>query len=331
MAQAWYIQLDGKAVGPLNSAQLKRLAHGERISPATKIRAGVDGKWLDAARVKGLFPPTTKPQSASATTPPQPAASAAKRLSVGSPTIEDLRQRKPPGETKSANPFRPPVSSGRPKTTRRHRSDSHSPQGLAQAFLSIWFAPRETIRWAIAARKGSDAIMLAMIGFGLAFVDNCLLTSEGVLMSPALLFAPIGVPISAAIGLLPLYVIGFADQIVGALLGGKGDHPSLRTAFAWSLVPSILSLPVTLVFILVILVAPAILDAPGFLLSLPHIVLFLWGIIIHIAGISAAHQFSIPRAVATFLLSFVMLGVAFSIIIVFGLLIAMMVGLLLGH
>jgi hypothetical protein len=57
----WFVQLQGRAVGPLASAQLRDLAAKGRITPHTPVSQ--DGKmWAVAARVRGLaFPRVALP------------------------------------------------------------------------------------------------------------------------------------------------------------------------------------------------------------------------------------------------------------------------------
>lgn len=53
---AWYIHHNGKEHGPFSAAQLKKLASSGKINEDSKVRMGVDGKWVSARKVKGLFP-----------------------------------------------------------------------------------------------------------------------------------------------------------------------------------------------------------------------------------------------------------------------------------
>ena len=123
----------------------------------------------------------------------------------------------------------------------------------------------------------------------------------------------IGIPLSAMIGVLVLYAIGFLHTLIGEALGGVGDSRSLRTAFAWSTLPVICSFPVTLVFLALVYLFPTFLSLPDLILNTPFLILFAWGIVIQVAGISAAHEFSILRAIFTFVLSIVIGGLAMGI------------------
>jgi hypothetical protein len=63
----WFVQHGGKIHGPMSPGQLKQLATASKISPATNVRLGMDGRWTPARNVKGLF--VTEPV---ATAPPPP-------------------------------------------------------------------------------------------------------------------------------------------------------------------------------------------------------------------------------------------------------------------
>ena len=54
--KSWFIQIRGKVVGPITSAQLKTFAESGDIDRVTPIRLGSDGQWTVAAKVKQLFP-----------------------------------------------------------------------------------------------------------------------------------------------------------------------------------------------------------------------------------------------------------------------------------
>lgn len=309
MSQAWYIHHNGRAVGPVTAAKLKQLAGEAKIGPKTRLRLGDEGQWLNAERVKGLFPAAAADHSTVSTTP-QPAG-----RGVNGQSDESQKTRSSPlrGKPGSGNPYESPAPIDHTDTVSTGTSSVPLKHGLRQAFWSVWFKPRQTIRWSIAERPARDAIIIAMTSFGLQFVDNCLLTNEDSPIDGGLILAPIGVPISDLFGIVILYVFGFMHKIVGEAIGGNGDYRSLRTAFAWSLVPTIVSLPTTLLLLIIAFLVPSILMVPNWLLNLPFTILFVWGIVIEVAGISAAHGFSIVRGIITFVVSAIILVLAIMI------------------
>jgi GYF domain 2 len=54
----WYYLAAGTEVGPLAGAKLLRYALDGEVDPDTPVRHGRYGRWVRAARVKGLFPTT---------------------------------------------------------------------------------------------------------------------------------------------------------------------------------------------------------------------------------------------------------------------------------
>ena len=55
MTREWYFQVMGQELGPLSGGELKAKVANGQVQPDTLIRKGVDGKWLFATKVKGLF------------------------------------------------------------------------------------------------------------------------------------------------------------------------------------------------------------------------------------------------------------------------------------
>ena len=56
MSAEWYYRAANTEVGPLAPAELRRHALDGDVDPDTPVRCGRDGRWVRAARVKGLFP-----------------------------------------------------------------------------------------------------------------------------------------------------------------------------------------------------------------------------------------------------------------------------------
>jgi hypothetical protein len=55
MPADWYYRTMGETHGPFTSIQFRQLAQERAISPLTDVRRGVDGDWVSAQRVQGLF------------------------------------------------------------------------------------------------------------------------------------------------------------------------------------------------------------------------------------------------------------------------------------
>ena len=52
---AWFVEKNGKTVGPLTSSQLKQLADSGDIQRSTRVKRSESDRWSEASNVKGLF------------------------------------------------------------------------------------------------------------------------------------------------------------------------------------------------------------------------------------------------------------------------------------
>lgn len=52
----WYVEHNGRTLGPISSEKLKQLADADKINRSTKIRKQPSDPWSAAGSVKGLFP-----------------------------------------------------------------------------------------------------------------------------------------------------------------------------------------------------------------------------------------------------------------------------------
>lgn len=95
MAEAWYCQLEGENVGPIDSAQLQALAKRGRVTPQTPVRTASGKNWVPASKVAGLKFAASEaaaggpapqvastPQVAAASSPSEPATAASPAASA---------------------------------------------------------------------------------------------------------------------------------------------------------------------------------------------------------------------------------------------------------
>ena len=103
MASQWYVEVQGKAVGPFTAKQLRAQVAANRIQPETRLRRGTSDHWHLARDVKGLLDKqTTKPRAVGMDNPeparstaPQHATAAARTSSTPAGTfLAPLRNRK---------------------------------------------------------------------------------------------------------------------------------------------------------------------------------------------------------------------------------------------
>ena len=55
MAAEWFYQVKGRQSGPVEPAELRRLADTGIVTPDTPVRKVADGRWVRAEQVQGLF------------------------------------------------------------------------------------------------------------------------------------------------------------------------------------------------------------------------------------------------------------------------------------
>ena len=91
MAAQWFVNFCGDELGPMTSAELRELAEVGGVQPDTLVRKGVDGNWVPAERVKGLFS-APEPRAAIAP-PPAPEWSTSLDPPVASPPALPQRER----------------------------------------------------------------------------------------------------------------------------------------------------------------------------------------------------------------------------------------------
>jgi hypothetical protein len=56
--EGWFYLRGGNQAGPISSAGLKRLVETGQLAPTDFVRKGSSGKWIEAGKVRGLFPET---------------------------------------------------------------------------------------------------------------------------------------------------------------------------------------------------------------------------------------------------------------------------------
>ncbi len=91
MTREWYFQVMGQELGPLSGGELKAKVANGQVQPDTLIRKGVEGKWLFAAKVKGLFAVPDEPPAA----PPI----AKSKSSATMPVVSNATGRDKPGSS----------------------------------------------------------------------------------------------------------------------------------------------------------------------------------------------------------------------------------------
>jgi len=191
-------------------------------------------------------------------------------------------------------------------------------------YLTIWTAPRATIRRIVDSNPRYRVILLVVLGTEVAVAGGLLtgipagsqelrtsLSPETaqyiwrMLLAAALVVGPL-------FAILSLYVSGALMRWAGGVLGGTATLVEVRAAIAWSSIPSIAAAAVNAVGL-----ATGVISAPiaprkfaGLHqvaaqlnpLSLVFVVLAIWGTVIWLKCLGEVHRFSAWRALGASLL-----------------------------
>lgn len=192
-------------------------------------------------------------------------------------------------------------------------------------FLNVWTKPRQTFQEILRFNPNYLVLLLAAL-YGLKQgLDISAISGFGdfyplweILLS-ILILGPL-------VGILSLYIGSFLMVWVGKWLQGQSTYQTMRTALAWSYVPSLVSLGLVLITlpffgIEIFTSTTPVLDASNALLvlliiiSIVDLMLGIWMFIINLIMISEAQQFSIWKALANVLLAMVVVLVPVFIIL----------------
>lgn len=116
-----------------------------------------------------------------------------------------------------------------------------SDQGPFNPWLSIWLAPRRTIRRICLESPTKHVLLLSALSGITQVFDNASFRSIGdnlplaSIVGMALVAGPIA-------GFLSLYIGAFVIGLVGRMLGGQATSTELRAAMAWAAVPGVMTL-----------------------------------------------------------------------------------------
>ncbi|HEY9159437.1 Yip1 family protein [Candidatus Binatus sp.] len=184
--------------------------------------------------------------------------------------------------------------------------------GSITPFFTIWTAPRATIRRIVDADPTHNVIALAAIGSGISALSGQWSKALGNNANLSVLWplwVAFIVALSAALGVLSLFIGGVVLKWTGSLLGGVASRVEVRAALAWSQVPAIAG--AILFLIAVLLGVPIPVPTPGalpqiapafFMIIVVEGVLGFWGFIVSLKCIGEVHRFSAWRALAAVLI-----------------------------
>lgn len=188
-------------------------------------------------------------------------------------------------------------------------------------WLSIWRSPRATIARIVAENPNRSLWLLAFIYGFASMMNTCQSVALGNAMSPLAILI-LSALIAPFYGYISFSVWSWFVSWVGKWFKGQGNFKQVRAAYAWSVVPISLNIPLWL--LMVILFGHQLFmnfpDAPLlsnaqvtllFAILIVKVVLAIWSLVIYINGLAEVQQYSILRA----LLNVVVAGIILSIIL----------------
>ena len=197
--------------------------------------------------------------------------------------------------------------------------------GSITSFFTIWTAPRATIRRIVDSDPTRNVIALAAIGPAISMLVSEWAEALGNNANLSVLW-PISVAVyvalSAAFGVISLFIGGAIWRWSGSLLGGVASSIEVRAAIAWSSVPAIAAEIVLLIAVLLGVPMPQAtkgtlphFDPAFYKLTAVQAVLGIWGLVILLKSLGEVHRFSAWRALAAGLIppltAFVAIGLIF--------------------
>ena len=183
-------------------------------------------------------------------------------------------------------------------------------------FLSVWLHPKQTARYVIEHKTIVYPLVLLVIGYVLAGSAELFNTEAYPDLSFVWVFLVfiILVPI---IGMSFMFMTAGIVFFIGKLLDGTGSFWDVFKASSISSIPSICIAP-----LLILGTAVNEVIAVGPIAGILTFVTSIWAVVILVAAIAEAHQFSIIRSIIaliipTILLVFLLIGILIIIAIIF--------------
>jgi hypothetical protein len=214
----------------------------------------------------------------------------------------------------SQNPFVSPLA-----VEERGQGYITRPGELLNPWISMWTRPRETVRQQLETDPAKFVLLLAILGGISGAYDEAKFASDDMAYRIGE-FAGLTI-FGGIVGVFYLFFMGWLAAVVGRGLGGVAYAAQVRTALAWSYIPSVWLLPLTAGIALSIAVlGPEVVYGafvgearedfdfaalPLWLMAIGAVglITLVWQIVITCKAVGEAHQFSAWRGLGTLLLA----------------------------
>jgi hypothetical protein len=182
-------------------------------------------------------------------------------------------------------------------------------------WVKIWFEPRETIRKIVNTDVKQCFLILAAI-YGLPLAFNLVQSFAISTLVPVWAILLGSLILCTFVGMIGIYVTSWLLEFTGKWIGGKASFLEIRAAFAWSNVPTLVSI---LMWVLLLgMFGGQVFDRDFaqmqfvgyeagvlFLVMLVEMVISVWGFIILLNTLAEVQKFSVWRALLNVLIPFV--------------------------
>lgn len=183
-------------------------------------------------------------------------------------------------------------------------------------WLTMWGQPRATIRALVHSKPSYGTFLLATIYALQSFFFYANWWSLG-LHTHYYTLLSLGVLLSPLIGFIWLYFNAWLLYVTGQLFRGQAPSASLRTALAWSNIPTSLNLLPWLIFLALDPSTAFIQDAggtPSVFLNLISFILTFWSLILLIQCLRELQSFSILRSLLNIFFTWILSSITFMLI-----------------
>ena len=184
-------------------------------------------------------------------------------------------------------------------------------------FLSVWLHPKQTARYVIEQKSLFYVIMLVIFGYiasAFSGFENTELYPDFSYVWIFLIVLILG-PI---LGIIMMFITSGITFFVGKLLKGTGSFWDIFKACSLSSIPAIITGPL---YILWMFVSPESFfyatetSAFAIVMGIIMIVIAIWSVVIIVAAVAEAHQFSIMRSIVTLIIPAILLVIFIFVVI----------------